>query len=413
MTTGSSVASRPLFSPEPVDAEPLPLGCQRDLFSLPSHIAYFNGAFLAPLMRPVEEAAIRALFRLRDPSRLGATDFFREADRVRALFAQLVGCDRPERIAVVPSVSYGLAVAARNVQLAPGQSVVVCEGQFPSNVHVWRRLCAARSGTLRRVPLPEGLGRRADRWTENVIEAIDSTTAAVAVGSVDWSDGTLLDLEAIGRRARQVGAAFIVDGIQSVGVVPFDVRRVQPDALVCASYKWLHGPMGVGLAYFSSRFDGGEPLEETWLGRSDSDDLSRLDVSEGDYRAGAARYDMGGRAQFVLLPMLAAALEQLLAWEPARIGRYCVGLLAPLVHQAERLGFRAAHPSQRSPHLFALHPPAGTDLGRLCAALADASIIVSNRRGAIRVSAHLYNDEQDVGRLVAALGSLPLGAGMS
>jgi len=124
---------------------------------------------------------------------------------------------------------------------------------------------------------------------------------------VHWTDGTRFDLVAIGRAARRVGAAFVVDGTQSVGALPFDVREIQPDALVCAGYKWLLGPYAMGAAYFGPRYDAGDPIEENWITRRGSDDFQRLVAYQDEYAPGAIRYDVGERSNFILLPMFIAA----------------------------------------------------------------------------------------------------------
>ena len=133
--------------------------------------------------------------------------------------------------------------------------------------------------------------QRARKWNERVLEAIGDDTAIVALCQVHWTDGTLFDLEEVGTRCREVGAALVVDGTQSVGALPFDVGRIRPDALVCAGYKWLMGPYSIGAAYFGPRFDGGTPLEEAWLAREGSDDFPRLVDYTDTYRPGAARYE--------------------------------------------------------------------------------------------------------------------------
>ena len=113
-----------------------------------------------------------------------------------------------------------------------------------------------------------------------------------------WTDGTRFDLAAIGARAREVGAALVVDGTQSVGALPFDVQQLRPDALVCATYKWLMGPYSLGFAYLGPRFDDGEPLEETWIGRRGSENFKELVDYQDDYQPGALRYDVGERSNF-------------------------------------------------------------------------------------------------------------------
>ncbi len=387
------------------DSSHEPLGCQRAEFTLPDEVHYFDCAFMAPLLLRVESAAIGALIRNRVP-RFGPRDFFSEADLARQLFAKLINCPDPQRIALVPSVSYGLATAARNLQLQAGQNIVVAGGQFPSNVYVWRRLAERTGCVVRTVRAPESLANRAQAWSNCLVDAIDGATGVVALGTIDWSDGTPFELEAIGERARTVGAAFVLDAIQSVGAAPFDLQRVQPDALVCGAYKWLLGPMGIGLAYLGPRFEGGEPLEETWLGRVGSRDFTQLDRLSEDCEPGAIRYDMGGRAQFILLPMLNAALQQLLLWQPRRIQEYCTRLVVPLVTAARDLGFETMTELDRSSHLFALRPPTRTDAARLQAGLAERNVFTSLRAGSLRISPHVYNDERDVVRLIEGLRDL-------
>src|SRR5690606_40390539 len=114
-----------------------------------------------------------------------------DRDRGRALFARLINAPDPSRIALVPAASYGLATVARNTRLARGQNIVVVEEQFPSNVHVWARLCREAGGELRTVHRPEG-ARAGAAWTERVLDALDAATAVVALPEVHWTDGTRL-----------------------------------------------------------------------------------------------------------------------------------------------------------------------------------------------------------------------------
>jgi selenocysteine lyase/cysteine desulfurase len=401
--TSDAQASGPKLDPD-LALRLQPLACQRSAFTLPRNIHYFNCAFIAPLMRRVEEAGTVAIHRGRVPHTLGPADFFHEANRARRRFASLVGASEPGRVAVIPSVSYGLAIAARNLRPRSTQNIVVAGGQFPSNLHIWRRLADQVGCTLRIVEAPATPEHRAAEWTSRLMDTIDSATAVVAIGTIHWRDGTRFDLEAIGRRARNAGAAFVLDGIQSLGALPFDIEQVRPDVVVCGAYKWLLGPMGVGLAWFGSRFDGGEPLEETWLGRLPAgDDFSALGDDPGEYQPGALRYDMGGRAQFILLPMLNAALDQLLDWGPERIQAYCSSLARPLIAGARELGYRAAGESSRCSHLFALRAPAGMDPALLGAHLRQRGVFVSVRGDSIRVSPHVYNDQEDVGALLEGL----------
>ncbi|MEJ2538412.1 MAG: aminotransferase class V-fold PLP-dependent enzyme [Gemmatimonadota bacterium] len=381
---------------------PTPLQCQKDAFRLPADLHYLNCAYMGPLPRAAEEAGIRALRLKRVPTAIGPDDFFRDSDEVRKLFGGLVNAPDPTRVAIHPSASYGVATAARNLPLAEGQEVVVVGEQFPGNVYAWRRRAEETGARIRTVPRPSGPAVGA-RWNQDLLEAIGPATGIVAVPTVHWTDGTRFDLPAVGARARDVGAALLVDGTQSVGAVPFDVREVQPDALVVAAYKWLLGPYALAFAWLGPRFDDGVPLEETWIGRRGSEDFKGLVEYTDEYQPGAVRYDVGERSNFALLPVAAAALRLLRGWGTDGISEYTGRISAPLIRRAEELGFGVEEADFRSPHLFGLRMPAGLELGRVRAALDERGVSVSLRGASLRISPNVYNDQRDVDALIRAL----------
>ena len=132
------------------------LHCQRDAFQLPADAHYLNCAFMSPLMRSVENAGVEGIRQKRNPADIRPADFFDEVNRVRGLFAQLIKAGDPTRVAVVPSASYGLTAAARNLPMAAGQTVVVAAGQMPSNMYCWRRIATERQGHVYTVAAPVG-----------------------------------------------------------------------------------------------------------------------------------------------------------------------------------------------------------------------------------------------------------------
>jgi selenocysteine lyase/cysteine desulfurase len=381
-------------------------GPRADAFSLPEGLHYLNCAYMSPQPRQVEAAGLAALVRKRDPTSIHPSDFFETSDRVRSLFARLIGADEPSRVALVPAASYALSIAARHLvgprTRSRGSNIVLAAEQFPSNAHVWRTRGRRFGAEVRSVAAPEE-GDRGAGWNRRILEAIDSSTSVVALGHVHWTDGTLFRLPEIGARAREVGAALVIDGTQSVGALPFDVSEIRPDLLVCAGYKWLLGPYSTGVAYFGPRFDHAEPLEETWLGREGSDDFRRLTEYRDEYRVGAARFDVGERSNFVLLPMLATALELILEWEVSSIQRYCRELTRRLVAEARDLGYGVEDEEWRGAHLFGIRARGTADQSRLEAELRERRVSVSLRGDAIRVSPHLYNGDEDVEALLDAL----------
>lgn len=395
-------------------AEAAPLTAQKNLFSLPEGTHYLNCATRSPFSRAVEQAGHDALTRHANPFGLHPDDFFSGTIRVRALFSQLINTSDPERIAVIPSVSYGMGVVARNLPRKPGirsgQRIVQVGGEFPSDVYAWERVCAELGLTVTVVDMPTDFPNdpagRGPGWNERLLDAIGPDTALVVVPAVHWMYGIRFNLEAVGQRARDVGAWLAIDGTQSIGAQPFDLDAVRPDAVICAGYKWLMGPYSLGLAYYGPAFDGGIPLEEGWMNRLDSNQFHRLTEYQPAYRPKAYRYNVGEQSHFIQMPMLEAALTQLLDWQPERIQEYTENLLTSAWPALESLGCRVEPANGsigRSHHLVGLWLPDRADPMAVSGALQAENVSVSARARVLRIAPHLYNTPDDVDALVRVL----------
>ena len=378
------------------------LTCQRDQFNIPGGLHYLNCPYMRPLPRVAEEAGILGLRMKRDPSSILPHHFFDTSLELRRLFSRLIGDADSTRISIGPGVSYSVAIAAKNLPLSSDQNVVLTYEQFPSNMHAWARKAQGANADLRVIGPPDTIHRGAS-WNEEILTAIDSATAVVSLPTVHWTDGTIFDLVEVGRRCREVGAALVVDGTQSVGALPFDVNRVRPDVLVCSGYKWLLGPYSVALTYFGPSFDDGEPLEETWIGREGSEDFEHLVDYKAGYQPGAIRYDVAQRSNFALLPVAVASLRLIIEWQPARIQAYCKGLTGNFFEEVEELGFTVEDAHWRSAHLFGLRMPQNLELVELQQALTVRGVSASLRGSALRVSPNVYNDAEDVSALLEGL----------
>src|SRR5262249_40878655 len=241
------------------------------------------------------------------------------------------------------------------------------------------------------------------RWTPAVLEAIDQTTAVVSVPNCHWTDGSLIDLEQVGERARAVGASLVIDASQSLGAYPLDIGKVQPDFLVSVGYKWLLGPYSLGYLYAAPKWQaGGRPLENSWLNRAGSENFARLVDYRDEYRAGARRFDMGERPNFVLVPMAIAALRQILEWKIENIQQTLSVLTQMIAKEAAKLGCASLSAGERVNHMIGIRLPNGIPAG-LGERLAEAKIFVSVRGEAIRIAPHLYNDGIDVEKFFTVL----------
>lgn len=381
------------------------LSCQKELFSLDDEATYINCAYMSPLLKSVENAGIKGIQGKRNPVRITPDDFFTDTEKVRKEYAKLINSSSPERTVIIPSVSYGISTAAKNIKIKAGQKAIVLAEQFPSNYYPWKRLCDENGATLETVNAPKSTNR-GQAWNEAILNAIDSSTAVVAMSHVHWADGTKFDLEAIRKKTSEVGAKLIIDGTQSVGALPFDVQKIKPDALICAGYKWLLGPYSIGLGYFGEAFDNGVPLEENWINRFESENFAGLVNYNDNYQHGALRYEVGEHSNFILVPMLLESLRQINQWGPANIQEYCKTLFAEGNEQLRNHGYVIESEQYRGHHLFGIRSSDTSRMEKLKAKLSENNISVSVRGDAIRVSPHLYNDSSDVQKFVDILTSL-------
>jgi selenocysteine lyase/cysteine desulfurase len=374
------------------------LPCQRHLFDIPDDVAYLNCAYMSPLMKSALEAGTAGLARKAHPWELTPDKFFTGSDEFRATAAQIIGC-LADCIAIVPSASYGIATAARNLPVKKGQSVLVLEEQFPSNYYPWQRRVEETGASLKVVAWPSD---KDNDWTAAVLDSLTADVAIAALPHVHWTSGGRLDLVRIGQACRQLGAALVLDLTQSLGALPFSVREVQPDFAVAASYKWLLGPYSIGLLYVAPKWQEGRPLEENWIQRSNASDFSSLILYTESYDAGARRFDMGERSNFALLPAAVRAMKQLLEWKVEQISETAGTLNRQIAAAAAELGFSSPPEDLRAPHYLCLRRKAGI-AREFPEMLAREKVFVSVRGTSIRVTPHVYNSAADGERLIACL----------
>jgi selenocysteine lyase/cysteine desulfurase len=372
---------------------------QRHLFKIPDEITYLNCAYLSPLMHSVLEAGRWGLERKARPWEILAKDFWEVPNRARALFAELINADA-DGVAVVPSASYGMATAALNLPLAPGQTIVLLEDQFPSNVAHWMDLAVENGGALNTVARPEN-----SDWTPRVLEAIDARTGIVALPNSHWTDGTMIDLVAVGARCREVGAALALDITQSIGAMPFDAAAVQPDFLVGAGYKWLMTPYSVGFLWAAPQHRSGKSLELGFIARANHPSFGHITGHDLPFAVSGHRFDVGESGNFTLMPAACAAMEQLTEWGPAMIQETLTAYTAPIADWARERGLLVAEDRFRAGHFVGIRFPGGLP-ERAVERLAARNVFVSKRGDSLRITPHLYNDDADREKLLEGIAAL-------
>ena len=373
--------------------------CQRSLFSIPNEVVYLNTAYMSPLMNSVVDAINYGAKLKASPWDLTINDFFENSELVRELFANLVNVSC-RNIALVPSASYGLETAAKNLKVGNGRSVVMLENQFPSHVYPWQRLVNETGGKLIKVR------EKQDRnLTELVLELINEQCAIVAVPNVLWTNGLMLDLISISQRCKEVGAALVLDLTQSVGAVNTDLGQIDPDFAVVAAYKWMMSPYSTGYLYVSEKHWDGEPLEGNWISRRDGKNFSNLVNYTDHYEDGAVRFDIGERANFALLPGSIEALRQLHKWDVKKIEKTLRQNNSILSDQLRSLGFVIPSDAERGPHFIGAKLPENSpkDLLKI---LASNKIYVSERGGVLRITPNVWNNPEDYQKFLTTVAAV-------
>jgi selenocysteine lyase/cysteine desulfurase len=376
------------------------LASQRELFDVPRDVCYLNSASYSPLPRRTLEAGRAAVGRKGRPWTLDA-DFARgQHERARTAAARLINAD-PADIALIPSISYGVATAAKGLTIARGSRVIVLENDHSSPVLEWHHRAEAQGFAVETVRQPDD-----GDWTAAVLADIERSGAPpvglASISSVHWSDGGLIDLEQVAAALRRHGARFLIDATQSAGVLPMDVKRLDPDFVLFPTYKWLIGPYGRAFIYVAKRHQDGIPLEQTAAARRNVRAENEVYFTDVGYVGDARRFDMGERDHFISLEMAAIGMEMVAEWGAPAIAQRLAMLTGRIEDGVRCLGANVLERRVRAPHILCLGFADGMPKG-LVEGLAGDGVHVAARLGRMRVSPHVFNDEADTERFLAAL----------
>jgi len=376
------------------------LASQRALFDIPPNICYLNAASYSPLPLRTLEAGRAAVGRKGRPWTLPASFANEQYERARTAAARLINAE-PSDVALIPSISYGVATAAKSLTIPRGTRVLVLEDDHSSPVLEWHSRAEAQGFTVETIKRP-GDGD----WTSAVLAAIERSGAApvslASISWVHWSDGGLIDVDEVGAALRRRSAAFLVDATQGVGVVAMDVKRLDPDFVMFPTYKWVLGPYGRAFLYVAKRHQGGIPLEQISAGRRNVRAENAVYFTDLGYVGDARRFDMGERDYFISMEMAAIGMEMLAEWGAPAVAQRLEMLTERIAEGVRGIGVSVPEPRLRAPHILSLAFKGGIPPG-LIEGLASEGIYVAPRLGRLRISPHVYNDEPDADRFVEAL----------
>lgn len=376
-------------------------------------VIYLNNAGQAPLSEKVKEAGIEAI--QRPPWQARADD---DQARIRTLFASLINAP-PDRIAIMPSTAFAITLVADNVIRISTKKgkVLLLQDQMCSAVYPWEQHDTPKNKLLLDIlPYPTTNGG----WTEAVLERIQTNDDIVVacLPPIHWADGAELDLEAISVACRERDVMLIVDATQTIGIMPFNVKAIQPTVVACSVHKWLRGPPGCSLVYISKDVqDLWEPLDQHGRSRKvavdggSSWDASKNEMGPNGYPAefceDARKFDSGGKPNPILLPMLRASLEQVTQLNEVQVQEQMKRLTDPIVEWTVKNDF-VMTPGPHAGHLVGIRPGPNSKLTpqrmvQIANDLQSEGIVIAVRCGAFRISPYIDTSESDIQQVLEAL----------
>ena len=361
-------------------------------FNIPRNTCYLNAAYMTPQPRRVLQATINGAEQRASPWRISTADFFTKVELLREKFAQQVNCSA-ENIAIVPSAGYGIAVAANNLDIEPGGIIMLLDEQFPANYYSWQRLAQRSGAEIHVVSKQDG-----QTWASAILDCLQQFGDRIKIAALErhhWVTSESIDLDAISPALRQHGARIVLDLTQSVGAFPTDIKKLAPDFMVAAGYKWLFCPYGVSFLYVADRHFDGIPIEEAWLSRDGAEDFSQLANYAEHYQPGARRFDAGGRSSFSNIAGALAALEIVDEWGVKDISLELEKTNQGIAEILTAHGFETIDEGSRAPHIQSARLP-DVGSGELASQLVADGVFVSQRGDRLRLAPHLYTDQPDL-----------------
>ncbi len=349
---------------------------------------FLNTATFGQLPRRATDAVARH-FAHRDE--LACADFlawYDDADRIRAKIGRLINC-AAEDVAFVPNASTALGLLLAGLDWRPGDHVLTLEHEFPNNLYA--------PGLLERI----GVSTTACPW-DRFYESVTDRTRLAIVSSVNYNTGFAPPLAEMAEFLHARGVLLFFDGTQSVGALRFDTARIQPDMLAVHGYKWLLSPNGAGFFYIAPQLrERLQPNVVGWRTHRDWRNVDNLHHGVPELVPSAEKYE-GGSVSFALLYAMEASLDLMLEIGPDVIERRVLDLAGKTREILCNLGAVVAE--YHSPIVAARFE--NRDVSVMARALKEQRVLVAVRRGHLRISPHLYNNEQDLEIFERALRAL-------
>lgn len=369
----------------------------RELFPHTKDVVYFNSASYGPFASTVQQA-LDANIRIRLEAAIDDShDAFNTADELRCDYAGLIGAEK-KQVGIGLNTTFGLNIAAFGLPLNEGDEILVSDVEFPAVVYTFKAAAEARGLHLRFL---KSVNRRF--VIEEIEKNIGPRTRVLALSYVQFFNGFKNDLKTISEICRRHNLYFVVDGIQGMGMEPLDVRELGIHVFTSGCQKWLLAPQGCGFFYLADEVrDQIKPPFMSWLGADWGMKFSDLFYFDKPYFDSARRFEMGYYVVLNLVGMK-AAVKIFQDLGIPNIQNHTHTLIDHLAAYLNGNPFYRITSDMTPIHRSSIFTFTCDDVATLHRRILDHKIILVNREGSIRVSAHLFNNEQDIDKLIGVL----------
>jgi len=368
----------------------------RRQFPITKNHIYLDHAGVAPASLRVKTAIDAFLAESAEGAAFHYPRWTQRIAEVRKLCAQLVNAGEDE-IAFIKSTSHGLSLVAEGMDWQSGDNVLFCERDFPSNIFPWINL-KSKGVDARAIPSRGGLIQ-----IEDIERLMDARTRLIAVSSVQYSNGFRMDLKRLGALCRKTGVLLCVDAIQSLGIIPMDVRDFNIGFLAADAHKWLLGPEGIGI--FFCRRDLVQSLRPPLVGWKSVQSEFEFDHPVLRLKNDAQRFEEGSQNVIGIFG-LGAALDLILEVGIPNIEERVLDLGDQIIEKAKNRGLTILTPLHREERGGNITIAGKIDPAAARDALREQGIMVNVRGGGLRLSPHFYNTAEDINTLFQNLDSI-------
>lgn len=358
----------------------------RKEFPVTEELIFFDHARVAPLPERVRKIVMAFID---DATRHGTAHYenwMLELEQTRKNFATLINANINE-IAFVKNTSEGISIVANGFGWKPGDNVVIPDIEFPANVYPWWNL-KNKGVETRMVKSVEGRVLFND-----LVKQVDNRTRIISISSVECNTGFKSDLNRIGTFCKEKGILFFVDAIQSLGLLPMDVKKDHIDFLSADGHKWMLSVEGLGGFYISNQvLDKIQPVTMGWANVINAENFMHYDFT---LKKDATKFEEG-TPNTMSIHAFGAALELLLEVGIKNIEKRVMSLGDCIIDELNQRNigiYSSTKLTERSGNIsFTLKK----DVSQLYSFMLKNKVKLTVRDGLIRLSPHFYNCEDEI-----------------